>query len=77
MDARDMLQPLPGLGPEVGQRYRNRHTDAIAVVLNTSQRRHGWVTLRIYGSEQTIKISKLEEHFELITSLAREEPRAR
>lgn len=57
---------LPGVGPVVGERWRNRNTGSIAVVLGVEQRRHGWVTIRILGEQQTITLATLERVFERV-----------
>jgi hypothetical protein len=57
---------LPGLGPSVGERWRNRNTGTIVAILGVKQSRHGWVTIRHGGGEQTIKIATLQRTFELI-----------
>lgn len=59
---------LPGLGPVVGDRWCSIHTNTIATVLSIAQRRYGWVTLRIRGEHQTLRIDKFLEHFELYKS---------
>jgi hypothetical protein len=57
---------LPGLGPSIGERWRNRGTETIVAILGVEQRRQGWVTIRVGGNVQTIQISTLQRTFELI-----------
>ena len=55
--------PLPGLGPMEGERYRNRATGTLATVVRVDQRRYGWVTVRIRGGEQTLRLDSFLAHF--------------
>ena len=56
-------QMLPGLGPVAGDRYRSRHTNSICTVLATTQRRYAWVTVRVRGEQQTLKLAVFMEHW--------------
>lgn len=38
---------IPGTGPQLGDLFRNVHTDQIGCVVRLRQGRYGWVTLRI------------------------------
>lgn len=57
---------IPGLGPQAGERYRNRNTDTIVTVLGVRQGRFAWVTCRILGSEQEIRGDRFAAVFERI-----------
>ena len=57
---------LPGLGPMVGERWRNVHTGTIVAVVGLEQRKHGWVTIRVYGNRQTLTIARFLKVFERI-----------
>lgn len=43
---------IDGIGPRLGDVYRNRHTDQIGCVVKVTQRKYAWVTLRV-GSRLT------------------------
>ena len=62
----DQQLTLPGLGPEVGEQWRRKDGKAIASVISTAQRRHGWVTVRIHGKPQTLKLATFERQFERV-----------
>lgn len=57
---------IPGLGPVVGERWRNRNTGKIAAVANVSQRRYGWVDIRINDGVQTLTVAGFQQYFERI-----------
>lgn len=57
---------FPGLGPAVGDRYRNRNTGTICAVLGIEQRRGAWVTVRILGETQALTLATFEKQFERI-----------
>ena len=60
----DPDQPmLPGFGPTVGERYRSRHTGSIATVVKVERRRFAWVTIRVRGEHQTLKLAVFMEHW--------------
>lgn len=54
---------LPGMGPELGAQYHNRHTGEVAVVVDTIRRRRCWVILRHRGREVEIRLDLFEEHW--------------
>jgi hypothetical protein len=54
---------LPGLGPNVGERWRNRNTGKIAAVVAVNQRRYGWVDVRINDGIQTLTAAGFQQHF--------------
>lgn len=54
---------LLGLGPTVGDRYRNKNTGAICTVLYTEQRKYNWVTIRIHGESATLTLARFVEVF--------------
>lgn len=55
---------LPGLGPALGSRWRNRNTRSIVTVLAVDQRRFGWVTIRTLAGPATITLARFERAFE-------------
>ena len=57
---------LPGMGPVVGDRWQSNATTVICTVLSLTQRRHGWVTVRIRGEEQTLRVDRFLAHFHRI-----------
>ena len=57
---------FPGMGPAVGGRYRNRNTGHVASVISVAQRRYGWVTIRVAGETQTIRLDRFERIFQRI-----------
>lgn len=67
-DDRPVIHPgqehLPGMGPAAGERYRNRNTGSIVTVLANTQRRYGWVTIRVAGTVQDVTVASFERHFE-------------
>lgn len=54
---------LIGMGPQSGERYRNRNTGVIATVLDVTQRHYAWVTLRIHGEQSTIPLAQFQRVF--------------
>lgn len=52
------------LGPQVGERWRSRVTSTICAVIDVTQRRHCWVTVRIRGAEQTLRLDRFLANFE-------------
>lgn len=56
-------QCLPGLGPPLGSTWRNRKLGNIVTVVQISQRRHGWVTIRTISGEREILLADLERFY--------------
>lgn len=54
---------IDGLGPIVGERYRNRNTGTICAVTSVEQRRQGWVTVRMHGAPQTLRLATFLRQF--------------
>jgi hypothetical protein len=63
---RDEQLALDGLGPIVGDRWRNRASGQVVAVIGTERRRQGWVTVRISGRPQTLRTATFERTFERI-----------
>lgn len=64
-----IVQPLTGLGPQVGEVWRNRHSRQLSTILAIGTRRKTWVFLRVGGDERELQLAELLEHWEL-TSLS-------
>lgn len=62
-DVRTMQAAIPGLGPNVGERWRNSHTGTIATVIGTQQRHYNWVTIRFDEREQIIACANFLKNF--------------
>lgn len=56
-------ETLPGMGPGVGERWRNVNTGTIVTVLGCRQARYSWVTLRIHGEQQEITLAAFNRTF--------------
>lgn len=54
---------LPGMGPQVGERYCNIHTDDICTVTYIRRGRRTWVTVRANGHEGEVRITDFMEHY--------------
>lgn len=52
-----------GLGPGVGELYKNVHTGEMACVVSTATRRKSWVSLRHGGRVTEVPLSWLGEHW--------------
>lgn len=57
---------MPGMGPCAGERYRNRNTGTICAVVGIAQRHYGWVTVRMMGQEQVLRLDRFLRTFERI-----------
>lgn len=54
---------LPTMGPTVGDRYKSNASSTICTVVGLAQRRYGWVTVRIRGENQELRIDNFLAHF--------------
>ena len=54
---------LPGMGPQPGALFRNRHTGSIGTVVRVTTRRRLWVTLRHDGRLTEIPGHWLGDHW--------------
>lgn len=58
----EQLSLLPDT-PLAGQRWRSKITGNIACVLQVFAARYTWVTIRIHGDEQTIRLDNFLKAF--------------
>jgi len=54
---------LPGMGPQPGDRYKNRAINLHAVVLSINQRRYCWVSIRVNGQAQELRLDEFERYW--------------
>lgn len=58
-----VTQTLPGMGPEIGSSWRNKHSGTWYTIVRIQQRRKCWVTVRgVYG-EREISLAHLYEFY--------------
>lgn len=54
---------LPGMGPALGELYRNVHTGQVGCVVATREGRRGWVTLRVNDRLTDVDFTWLGKHW--------------
>lgn len=57
---------LEGMGPNVGERWRNRNTQNIVAVTGIRQGRYQWVRMRTIAGEAEITTARFLEVFERV-----------
>lgn len=57
---------IPGLGPNVGERYRNVNTGSLAAVVGIRQGHFQWVSIRTPAGEAEITMARFLAVFERI-----------
>jgi hypothetical protein len=55
---------LPGTGPELGELYRNKHSNQVGCVVRLRQGRYGWVTLRVSDRLTDVQFTDLEKYWQ-------------
>lgn len=66
----DLVQCLPGMGPAVGDQWRNRYTGEVCVVLAITQRRASWAKIRSRDRTTELKVSTLVTDWEPLAPAA-------
>jgi hypothetical protein len=58
-----VVQQLPGMGPEIGSVWRNRHSGCLYTIVGVQQRLRCWVTVRGVDGEREISLSEFDRSY--------------
>jgi hypothetical protein len=56
-------QTLPGMGPQVGERYRNIYSGYLGTILKVQPGRRTWITLRKNDAEHQVTLEDLRTYW--------------